>query len=435
MSSSGNTVLTIAARWLYPVDSEPISDGCVDIRDGEILAIGSRKGRIVDFDYGNAGMIPGLVNAHCHLELEPIESDAWQTGSPVENEVEWLKRVVRQRWVTDPESYAETAARHTAELLRSGTTLVADITTGGASGPALVEAAIRSVIYAEVIGLKRLRAMTMNESAWAWINAVEPALKRDKPADGSFRHRLGISPHAPYSTAGWLYHQSVTSGMPLTTHLAEMPEELELLRDGTGPLREFLEEIGAWPDDDEWTPIGSRPVDYVRHRELRSADWLLAHCNYLDEKDLWQFAPAALKADQRVAVAFCPRTSARFGHVQNPFRKILERGGIVCLGTDSRASAASLSVLDEMRFLRQQHPDLPARLILAMATLFGAWALRADKFTGSLAVGKKADLALVALPATDQTGDDPSTLLVESELPVVATWLEGIPSFEHSGTI
>ena len=421
------TVTTIAARWIFPVEGDPIEESCIDFRDGQILATGPRKGRMLDFDYGNAGLTPGLVNCHCHLELAPLEDDEWHDCySNAENEIEWLKKVVRQRWMTDPECYAENALKHAQQLIQSGTTLVADITTAGASGPALVDCPIRSVIFAEVIGLKRMRAMTMNEAAWAWINTVEPALKRDQPADGSFRQRIGISPHAPYSTAGWLYHQSVTSGLPLTTHLAEMPFEEELLRDGTGPLREFLDFLGAWPGDAEWTPIGPRPLDYIRNRELRNADWLLAHCNYLEEEDLWQLSPAALKKDQRVAVGYCPRTSHRFGHTRNPYRQLLERGSIVCLGTDSLASSPSLSVLDEMRFLHQMDDELPAKLILAMGTLFGAWALRADGFTGSLKSGKKADFTLVSLPDHELSGDnDPTRLLLESNKPVLATWLEG----------
>lgn len=425
MSGQG-TVLTIAARWLFPVEGDPVANACIDFRHGEILSIGPREGRMIDLDFGNAAITPGFVNAHCHLELAPLDHDHWKLTDTPEDELEWLRRVVKQRWMTDPESYAENAGIHCHELIRSGTTLVADITTAGASGPALVDAPIRSVIFAEVIGLKRMRALTMNEAAWAWINTVDPALKRDRPADGSFRQRIGISPHAPYSTAGWLYHQSVTSGLPLTTHLAEMPSEEELLRDGTGPLRTFLDDLGAWPDDDEWAPLGPTPLDYIRHRELRNADWLLAHCNYLSDQDLWQLSPAALKNDQRVAVAYCPRTSHRFGHSKNPYRKLLERGTIVCLGTDSRASSPSLALLDEMRFLHKIDPDLPPRLILAMATLFGAWALRAENFTGSLKPGKKADFAVVPLPdSTLADGEDPARLILESSQGVAATWLEG----------
>ena len=149
-----------------------------------------------------------------------------------------------------------------------------------------------------------------------------------------------------------------------------------------------------------------------------------AHGNYLDESDAWQFKPESAPDGQRVALAICPRTAARFGHLdRHPFRTLQNRGAIVCLGTDSLASTPSLSVLDEARFLHRRFPDLPGDLLLAMSTLFGAWALRADTITGSLRAGKSADLAIVALPVDEP--DDPHDLLFKSETPVVATVFEG----------
>ena len=98
-----------------------------------------------------------------------------------------------------------------------------------------------------------------------------------------------------------------------------------------------------------------------------------------------------------MAVAFCPRTHARFGHAPHPYRALLEKGVIVCLGTDSLASSPSLSILDELRFLHRRDPSLSGALLLTMATLFGAWALRAETTTGSLKPGKSADLAIIRL--------------------------------------
>jgi cytosine/adenosine deaminase-related metal-dependent hydrolase len=200
-----------------------------------------------------------------------------------------------------------------------------------------------------------------------------------------------------------------------------MPEELELLAHRGGRLRQFLEELDAW--DDEWEPIGPRPSDYIRRGDLRQADWIVAHGNYLEPSDFWQLRPEAAPGDQRVAVAYCPRTHARFGHAPHPFRTMLERGVVVCLGTDSRASTPSLSILDEIRFLRQRDPGLSGQLLLTMATLFGAWALRADTVAGSLRPGKSADLAIVALPDRDEA--DPYSLILDTDLPVVATAFEG----------
>ena len=85
--------------------------------------------------------------------------------------------------------------------------------------------------------------------------------------------------------------------------------------------------------------------------ELRRADWIIAHGTYLEPDDYWQLRPEAAPDGHRVAIAFCPRTHARFGHAAHPYRALLERGAIVCLGTDSLASSDNLSVLDELRFL------------------------------------------------------------------------------------
>jgi cytosine/adenosine deaminase-related metal-dependent hydrolase len=200
-----------------------------------------------------------------------------------------------------------------------------------------------------------------------------------------------------------------------------MPEELELLNHRTGRLRTFLEDLGAW--DDGWEPISRHPADYVRKGDLRQADWLIAHGNYLREDDFWQLRPEAAPDGYRVAVAYCPRTAARFGHAPHPFRAMLRRGVVVCLGTDSLASASSLSILDEMRFLRRAEPGLGGALILTMGTLFGAWALKAEAVTGSLKAGKAADLAVVRLP--DRDGPDAYDLLLGSDEPVVATCVEG----------
>jgi aminodeoxyfutalosine deaminase len=266
-----------------------------------------------------------------------------------------------------------------------------------------------------VIGLKRDRGLQTDAAAWQWLGSVRPEAQVAACA------RVGLSPHAPYSTSGWLYHKSAASRLPLMTHLAEMPEELRLLEHRDGPLRRFLEDIGAW--DEEWEPIGPRPSEYVRRGELRNADWLIAHGTYLDPEDFWQLRPEAAPNNKRVAIAFCPRTHARFGHAPHPYRALLERGVIVCLGTDSLASAETLGLLDELRFLHRRDDSLSGELLLTMATLFGAWALRAETTTGSLKFGKSADLALVDLPNRDES--DPYKLLLESDLPVAGTVFEG----------
>jgi cytosine/adenosine deaminase-related metal-dependent hydrolase len=411
-----SSTLTLAARYIFPVEGEPIADGLLRIDGGRIAGVEPARGRQADLDLGNVAVTPGFVNAHTHLELSPVAVPvASGRGTGADDMVAWLRQVVEQRRAGSAEELGAAVARNLAASLAAGTTLLADTTTAGLSWDQVAAAPVRAVVFAELIGLKRERGLQTSEDAWDWIASVQPG---DQVAACA---RPGLSPHAPYSTSGWLYHRAAASRLPLSTHLAEMPEELELLEHRSGPLRRFLEDLGAW--DDDWEPVGPRPADYVRKGELRKADWVVAHGTYFDPSEFWQLRPEAAPDGHRVAVAYCPRTHARFGHTPHPFRAMLERGVVVCLGTDSLASAPSLCVLDEVRFLRRRYPSLGGPLLLTMATLFGAWALRAETTTGSLKPGKSADLAVVALP--DRDADDPHSLLLDSDSPVIATVFEG----------
>ncbi|OJW14406.1 MAG: amidohydrolase [Planctomycetales bacterium 71-10] len=408
--------ISLRARYVFPVEGPPIADGVVAVDGGRIAWVGPASERRADLNLGNVAIIPGLVNAHTHLELSRMPGDEGPPPGGSEDEVEWIRKVTLRRisgaWGP---SYADNAKRNLKATIEAGTTLVADITTAGLSWGAIAESPVRAVVFAEVIGLKRHRGLQTSGEAWKWLGSI------DAEAQVAANARPGLSPHSPYSTAGWLYHNAAGSRLPLTTHLAEMPEELRLLEHRDGPLRGFLEEIGAW--DDEWEPVGPRPADYIRKGELRDADWLVAHGTYIEPSEFWQLRPEASAKGQRVAVAYCPRTNARFGHHAHPYRALLEKGAIVCLGTDSLASSPSLGILDEMRFLHACDGSLSGELLLTMGTLFGAWALRAEAATGTLRAGKSADMAVVRLPARDEA--DPYMLLLESDLPVVATVFEG----------
>jgi cytosine/adenosine deaminase-related metal-dependent hydrolase len=412
--------LTLRARYLFPVEGPPIAGGHLTIDAGRIAAVGPAQGKPADVDLGNVAIVPGFVNAHTHLELaalDPAESgSSGGDGARPEAEIGWLRRVIAQRRGRSAAELGAVVEGNLAASLAAGTTVIADTTTGGLSWDAIAAAPVRGVVFAELIGLNRARGLETSAAAWEWLATVSSAA-----VQAEARARPGLSPHAPYSTAGWLYHKAAASRVPLSTHLAELPEELELLSGRRGPLRTFLEELGAW--DNEWKPIGRRPADYIRRGALRRADWVIAHGTYFDPSEFWQLRAEAAPAGQRVAIAYCPRTHARFGHAPHPYRALLERGVVVCLGTDSLASSPTLSILDELRFLHRRDPSLGGPLLLTMGTLFGAWALRAEAIAGSLKAGKSADLALVALPDRDEP--DPHSLLLDSDQPVIGTVFEG----------
>jgi cytosine/adenosine deaminase-related metal-dependent hydrolase len=197
------------------------------------------------------------------------------------------------------------------------------------------------------------------------------------------------------------------AGLPLAIHLAESAAERELLVEHSGPFVPFLQDLGVWDP----TGLAKGPEHVLR---LAAGASLLIHGNYL--------ASSAVIPDN-ASVVFCPRTHAAFGHQPHPFRELLARGVRVALGTDSLASNADLSILNEVRFLHLQYPNLPGEGLLQMATLAGAEALSWSDECGTLEAGKSADF--VVLPLADADADDPHDLWLESDWPVSDTWFKG----------
>jgi cytosine/adenosine deaminase-related metal-dependent hydrolase len=373
------------ARWVVPVEGATIENGCVVMRGEAIVGVGPR--RIADgvvHDHGEAVLLPGLVNAHTHLEFSRLECPLGQRGNTF---AEWVQKVVDFRMSPefDPAAAIE---RGLAESVREGVTTIGDIATMAPlhlfDAPP-VSASVTS--FFELIALSADRA---NQQ----VDALDDFLAR---ADGPNVCR-GISPHAPYSVRPSLFEATVERSaklrLPLEFHLAESPEELRLLADGDGPMVDFLIGFGVW--DPTAIPRGLRPLDYLK--SLVRADRALAiHCNYLADDEIEFFATHA----ERLSAVYCPRTHYFFGHATHPLPRLLAAGANVALGTDGRCSNPDLSLLNEMRFVRQNYPQLTAAEVLKLGTINGARALGVDHEVGSLAVGKRADLIVVAIPNRD----------------------------------
>jgi cytosine/adenosine deaminase-related metal-dependent hydrolase len=169
--------------------------------------------------------------------------------------------------------------------------------------------------------------------------------------------------------------------------LAETLDEERFTLHGDGPIADMLTSLGVW---DEQVPIPRmRPVELARHCGLLKPYTLLAHANYVSNEDI------GIISESRASVAYCPRTHHAFGHVPHRFREMMASGVNVCVGTDSLASNPSLSILDELCFLREKHPDVSSDTLLAMGTINGAKALGFEDECGSLTIGKSADLVVM----------------------------------------
>lgn len=376
--------VTYTARAVFPVAGPPLLNGTLTVRGDRVTAVEPHSARTPDADLGNVALIPGLVNAHTHLDL----SGARGVVPPADaaHFTDWLRGVIAFRRARPPEQVQADVRAGLAEALAGGTTLLGDVTADGASWGAVAAAPVRAVVFREMIGLSEARARAAWDQAVAW-SAATP----DTPDC-----RKGLSPHAPYSAHRMLF--TAPTAVALTTHLAESPGEMELLRARTGPFVDFLRAVGAWDES------GVADLDDLLTVLRDTGQYLFAHANYLPP-DAVRFLAG------RHAVAYCPRTHAAFGHPPHPVRELLARGVRVCLGTDSLASNPDLDVLAEARFVRARRPDVPAAAVLRMVTLAGAEALGWADEAGSLEPGKSADA--VAVPLPDRDAADPHELLFE----------------------
>lgn len=380
------------ARYVFPVAEPPIADGVMAVENGIVLSVGSDVGGLPVTDLGNVALLPALINAHTHLELSGLSAPL---GTPGMSFTDWVRLVVAYRRSAPP--YQAYIAGGQSECASLGQAAVGDVTTTPWTKRSVLADA---TVFHETIGLRHCligdRLVAAREFLW---QARQQGL------------RPGLCPHAPYSVHPELFDGLVrlaaAEDVPLAFHLAETPEELELLATGGGPFRELLIELNAW----EETAIahGTRPFDYLRRLATGGVRALVIHGNYLDGEEV---ALLAAHAD-RISVVYCPRTHAYFGHDRHPLPRLIAAGANVALGTDSRASNPDLSLHEELRYVAQHFPELPFATVLELGTRRSARALRLDDRFGSLEPGKVAALAVVPLSNSDCA--DPHELLFETD--------------------
>jgi cytosine/adenosine deaminase-related metal-dependent hydrolase len=392
----------LRARWVFPVIGPPLRDAAVTIFQGRITAVGDPPRDLPIEDLGQAAILPGLVNAHTHLEFSNLAAPIGRQGMEF---VAWLGSVVRQRTDAPVEGHSpvELGLRESAG---QGVTTIGEIAQPGKTIDPYLASPCDGVVFMEMIAPRIDRVATAMESA-----------QRHEGNDSFWQP--GLSPHAPYTVHPELLARAVDfaieHGLPLAMHLAESREEIEFLREGRGPFRELLESRGGW--DPAARPPGARPLHELRTL-ARAPRALVVHGNYLDDEEI-EF----VGQQRQLAVVYCPRTHAWFGHARYPLEKLLTAGAVVALGTDSRASSPDLSLLAEMRHVARVFPALSRATILELGTLGGARALGLDAQIGALAPGKRANLTVVALP--EDAATDPYELLLDGTGAVTATWVRG----------
>ncbi len=340
--------------------------------DAEVVVEGKRAGADV-VDLGHSILLPGFINAHTHLDLSLAQSQV----QPQRRFTDWIREIVRTTAEWSDDDFDSSLLAGIGRSVESGTTCIGDISRGAGDSRRYSESDMRVRLFHEVIDFNPDTADRTLESLRARV---------DGHPSGENVH-IGIAPHTPYTVSERLLRQCIElaheNDWRMCIHLAETEAELEFLRAGTGEILEFRKEFGL---PTGWKPPGDSPVRYLERLGFFERPATLVHCNYVQEEDL------DIVARSDSSVVFCPRSHRYFGHGEHPVVKMLERGINFALGTDSLTSSPTLSMLDEIRFLRHDRPEIDPAAILRMATANGLRALGFPHEAGA------ADFVGVALP-------------------------------------
>lgn len=399
------------ANWVLPVSSAAMRDGAIAVEDDLIVSVGSSGALSQQFpeatirELGDSAIIPGLVNAHSHLELTAMR------GFLEDEEADffaWLKKltVARQERMT-ADDLQVSAAWGACEAARAGVTCVADASDAALqSMAALSEVGLRGIVFQESFGPDRRLAAENFEKLQSKIAAL-----RDNE---TVLVKCGVSPHAAYTVCApqleMISQLALDEKLPLMMHAAETAMEVAFICDGAGPFAEGLKGRGI-----EWHALGISPIHYLNDCGVLATQPLLAHCIQVDEADIETMKETGAR------VAHCPKSNAKLGHGVAPYRKMVEQGIAVGLGSDSVASNNTCDLIDEARFallLTRAHgePMMSARDMLKAATLDGAHAVGLHDRIGELRAGLQADFAVVSLAGAHQLPvyDPEDTLIFSS---------------------
>lgn len=368
------------AAWVLPIVLPPRRDGWVLVEEGRIAATGGGDAPSADREVhlGHVAVLPGLVNAHTHIELSWLKARV----APAARMPDWIRALMAlRREVHRDDPFAMAAA--VGELRRSGTAVVGDITNTLASVHALGASPLSAHVFYEVLG----------------FNAPDPVGKVSAAAEmvraaGRARLRASVVPHAPYSVSPTLFREvaalAARERWTISVHLGESPEEVQFLRTGDGPWRDLIQTLGVW--NPSWTPPGAGPVDYLDSFGLLGDKTLIVHAVQLDDGELRRVA------ERGATIVTCPRSNEWVGAGPPPISRFFASGARVAVGTDSLASCPDLNLFSELRRMRVLAPDVPPSRLLHSATRAGAEALGFADDHGSIERGRRADLVAIDVP-------------------------------------
>jgi cytosine/adenosine deaminase-related metal-dependent hydrolase len=394
-------MIVYRAAWICAIAQAPIENGWVAVRDGRIAGVGDHTMAPPQppRDLGRFAVLPGLINAHTHLEL------SWLRGRvpPAATFIDWIKQLLLARGGrverVDDDNVLEAARQAAGEVRETGTAAVGDVSNSLASVELIRASGLHGLVFHELLGFNALTGQPVVDTR---------SLREMATVLGGGAVRVSLAPHAVYSVSPELFcairDEVQRSAVPISSvHVAESESEVDFLRDGSGPWPAILKWVGSARDD--WHPPGRTPVEYLDSLGVLDARTLAVHGVQLSDADLRRLAAIGS------TVVTCPRSNQWVGVGVPPLERFYASGVKVAIGTDSLASVADLNLFSELKAMRWLAPSVPARTLLQSATCVGAQALGLGDELGTIETGKRAELI-----AVDLDGDAPvSSVATEVE--------------------
>jgi cytosine/adenosine deaminase-related metal-dependent hydrolase len=402
------------AAWVLPIAEPPIRDGWVAVDRGRIAAVGRRGpggstagGAFDEVDLGQVALLPGLVNAHTHLELSYMLDEV----APSSDFVTWVRAVVgarRQRPDPRAPEIMNAVERAIEQSIAAGTAVVGDISNTLVTFEPLARSALAGVVFNEILRFNAPDPEAVVAKACEEIEAIAP----------TERVRVSLAAHAPYSVSPLVF-RAIRQALardpfaPCSVHLSESAAEVQFIKSGTGPWRAFLEEVGAW--NPSWVAPGQSPVEYMDANGFLHERVLVVHGVQMTDADL------ARVASSGATLVACPRSNGHTGAGAPPLAEFYASGARVAVGTDSLASSPDLNIFAELATMRALAPSVPASSLLDSATRQGAAALGFESDYGTIEPGIRARLLAVEVPPDAGNVEE---YLVSGIVPEELRWVE-----------
>ena len=379
------------AGWVVPVDRPPLRDAAVAVEDGRVRWVGpaAEAPEGESLDLGPGVLLPGLVNAHCHLELSHLAGRLGEAAGFVD----WVERLVTTRPQDPPETVRRRASAGIQELEDTGTAGVGDVSNALAHLDLLAHSFLRARVFFELIGWDPKTATAVIEGARARLDAVAPAE----------RVTVSLAAHAPHSVSAALLHAMAQAGGVSALHLAESPHERRFMHGRDDEWSAFLARRGLGHVG--FVPPHLSPVGYMDRLGVLRPGLVAAHGVQVDDAD------CALLAARGVSVVLCPRSNRALDVGLAPVPELRAAGVRLAIGTDSLASVPSLDLWEDVLALHRAFPSLEPEWLVRTATRGGAETLGFDHL-GHIAPGAEAAFAFAEGPASLS---DPLAFLLSGE--------------------